>query len=62
MMKTDEKNDHSVVILLFSERLIFRNDPLYSSVNGINVLCMNNTSLDANEEKGNWKATALLKF
>lgn len=54
MMKIDVKNDHSVVILMFSERLIFRNDPLYRSVNAINVLCID--SLNANEEKRQLKS------
>lgn len=53
------KNDNTTVILMpleNLERLVFRNDPFYGSVNRNNLLCVDNSSLDANEEKDNIKA------
>lgn len=59
------KNDNTIVILMpleNLERLVFRNDPFYGSVNRKNLLCVDNSSLDANEEKDNIKANVMLKL
>lgn len=64
-METDVKNDNPIVILMPLENLerpVFRNDPFYGSVKRNNLLYVDNSSLDANEEKDNLKANVMLKF
>lgn len=61
-MEIDVKNDNSTVILMTLENLeifVFRNDPSCSS---INLICINNSSLHAYEEKDNLKANVMPKF
>lgn len=65
IMEIDVKNDNSTVILMSlenRERFVIRNDPSCSSMNWINLLCINNSSLDAQEEKDNLKANVMPKF